>query len=33
VDRVGATLAFADVTLTVEDREIVRGRAVWVVAG
>ena len=33
VDRVGGTLAFADCTLTVEDREIVRARAVWVVAG
>ena len=33
VDRVGGTLAFADCSLTVEDREIVRGRAVWVVAG
>jgi acyl-coenzyme A thioesterase 13 len=32
VDRVGATLAFADCSLTVEDREIVRARAVWVVA-
>jgi uncharacterized protein (TIGR00369 family) len=33
VDRVGGTLAFADCSLTVEDREIVRARAVWVVAG
>jgi uncharacterized protein (TIGR00369 family) len=33
VDRVGATLAFADCSLTVDDREIVRARAVWVVAG
>jgi len=33
VERVGGTLAFADCTLTVDDREIVRGRAVWVVAG
>jgi uncharacterized protein (TIGR00369 family) len=33
VERVGATLAFADCSLTVEGREIVRGRAVWVVAG
>jgi uncharacterized protein (TIGR00369 family) len=33
VDRVGGTLAFADCTLTVGDREIVRARAVWVVAG
>ena len=33
VDRVGGTLAFADCSLTVDGREIVRGRAVWVVAG
>jgi uncharacterized protein (TIGR00369 family) len=33
VDRVGGTLAFADCSLTVDDREIVRARAVWVVAG
>jgi uncharacterized protein (TIGR00369 family) len=33
VERVGATLAFADCALTVDDREIVRARAVWVVAG
>ena len=33
VERVGGTLSFADVSLTVEDREIVRARAVWVVAG
>ena len=33
VERVGGTLSFADCSLTVEDREIVRGRAVWVVAG
>lgn len=33
VDRVGGTLAFADCSLTVEEREIVRARAVWVVAG
>jgi uncharacterized protein (TIGR00369 family) len=33
VERVGATLSFADCSLTVEDREIVRARAVWVVAG
>ena len=33
VERVGGTLAFADCSLTVDDREIVRGRAVWVVAG
>lgn len=32
VDRVGATLAFADCSLTVDEREIVRARAVWVVA-
>jgi acyl-coenzyme A thioesterase 13 len=32
VDRVGGTLAFADCSLVVEDREIVRARAVWVVA-
>ena len=33
VDRVGGTLAFADCSLTVEEREIVRARAVWIVAG
>jgi uncharacterized protein (TIGR00369 family) len=33
VDRVGGTLSFADCSLTVEDREIVRARAVWAVAG
>src|SRR5688500_17701311 len=33
VDRVGGTLAFADCSLTVDEREIVRSRAVWVVAG
>ena len=33
VERVGGTLAFADCSLTVEGREIVRSRAVWVVAG
>jgi len=33
VERVGGTLAFADCSLTVGDREIVRARAVWVVAG
>ncbi len=33
VDRVGGTLAFADCSLRVEGREIVRARAVWVVAG
>jgi uncharacterized protein (TIGR00369 family) len=32
VDRVGGTLAFADCSLTVEEREVVRARAVWVVA-
>jgi acyl-coenzyme A thioesterase 13 len=32
VDRVGGSLAFADVSLCVEDREIVRARAVWAVA-
>jgi acyl-coenzyme A thioesterase 13 len=33
VDRVGGTLAFADCSLMVEGREIVRARAVWVVTG
>ena len=33
VDRVGGTLAFADCSLSVDEREIVRARAVWVVAG
>ena len=33
VDRVGGTLSFADCSLTVDEREIVRARAVWVVAG
>jgi len=33
VDRLGGTLAFADCSLTVDGREIVRARAVWVVAG
>src|SRR3954463_3618979 len=33
VERVGGTLSFADVSLTVDGREIVRARAVWVVAG
>jgi len=33
VERVGGTLSFADCSLLVEDREVVRGRAVWVVAG
>jgi acyl-coenzyme A thioesterase 13 len=32
VDRVGATLAFADCSLTVDENEIVRARAVWIVA-
>jgi uncharacterized protein (TIGR00369 family) len=32
VDRVGGTLAFADCSLTVGEREIVRARAVWIVA-
>ena len=32
VDRVGGTLAFADCALTAEGREVVRARAVWVVA-
>ena len=33
VDRVGGTLAFADCSLTVGEREIVRARAVFSVAG
>ena len=33
VNRVGGTLAFADYTLKVGEREIVRARAVFVVAG
>src|SRR4051794_39263105 len=33
VERVGGRLSFADVSLAVEGREIVRARAVWVVAG
>jgi uncharacterized protein (TIGR00369 family) len=33
VDRVGGTLAFADCALLVEDREIVRARAVWIAVG
>ena len=33
VDRVGGTLAFADCSLTVEGREVVRARAVFGVAG
>lgn len=32
VERVGSTLAFADCALRVGDREVVRARAVWVVA-
>jgi acyl-coenzyme A thioesterase 13 len=32
VDRVGGTLSFADCALTVEGKEIVRARAVWVSA-
>jgi uncharacterized protein (TIGR00369 family) len=32
VERVGGTLSFADCSLTVKGREIVRARAVWVVA-
>jgi acyl-coenzyme A thioesterase 13 len=33
VERVGGTLAFADCSLSVDGREVVRARAVWVVAG
>ena len=33
VERVGGTLSFADVSLSVAGREVVRARAVWVVAG
>jgi acyl-coenzyme A thioesterase 13 len=33
VERVGGTLAFADCSLVVGEKEIVRARAVWVVAG
>ena len=33
VEHVGGTLAFADVALSVGEREVVRARAVWVVAG
>jgi acyl-coenzyme A thioesterase PaaI-like protein len=33
VDRVGGTLAFADCSIRAGDREVVRARAVWVVAG
>jgi uncharacterized protein (TIGR00369 family) len=32
VDRVGGTLSFADCSLTVDGNEIVRARAVWIVA-
>ncbi len=32
VERVGSTLSFADCALFVEDREVVRARAVWVTA-
>src|SRR4051812_23212657 len=31
IERLGGTLAFADCSLTVDDREIVRGRAVFAV--
>jgi acyl-coenzyme A thioesterase PaaI-like protein len=33
VERVGGTLSFADVSLSVEGREIVRARAVFITAG
>jgi uncharacterized protein (TIGR00369 family) len=33
VDRVGGTLAFADCSLLVDGKEVVRARAVWVTAG
>jgi uncharacterized protein (TIGR00369 family) len=33
VDRVGGTLAFADCTLCVGEREVVRARAVYIVSG
>ena len=33
VERVGGTLSFADVSLSVEGREIVRARAVFIAAG
>jgi len=33
VERVGGTVSFADVSLSVGEREIVRARGVWVVAG
>jgi acyl-coenzyme A thioesterase 13 len=33
VDRVGSTLSFADCSLTVDGTEVVRARAVWIVAG
>jgi uncharacterized protein (TIGR00369 family) len=32
VDRVGSTLAFADCSLSVDGKEVVRARAVWVTA-
>ena len=32
VERVGSTLSFADCALRVQDREVVRARAVWVTA-
>ena len=32
VDRVGATLSFADCSLQVDGKEVVRARAVWVTA-
>ena len=32
VERVGSTLSFADCGLRVQDREVVRARAVWVTA-
>jgi uncharacterized protein (TIGR00369 family) len=32
VERVGSTLSFADCALRVEEREVVRARAVWVTA-
>jgi uncharacterized protein (TIGR00369 family) len=33
VERVGSTMAFADCSLEVDGREVVRARAVWVTAG
>ena len=33
VDRVGSTLAFADCSLVVDGREVVRARATYIVAG